>query len=126
MISMAKATLLGHIGQDAEMKCTPGGDPVTNFNVAVSDGKDFTTWFKVVCWNKLAEIANERGSKGTPVFVEGRLKLTEWQGRDGDKRLTPEVTAQTLVFLNEHRAQSRQSISALGTETAADGDSGDL
>ncbi len=99
MMSMAKATLLGHIGQDAEMKYTPGGDPVTNFNVAVSDGKDSTTWYKVITWGKLAETVNEKGNKGTPVFVEGRLKLTEWQGKDGEKRTTPEVTASTVVFM---------------------------
>lgn len=99
MMSMAKTTLLGHIGQDSEMKYTPDGKAVTTFSVAISDGKDSTTWYKVTCWEKLAETANEKGKKGTPVYVEGRLKLNEWQGKDGQKKVTPEVTAQMVVFL---------------------------
>ncbi len=74
--------IIGHLGRDPEMRYTAGGQAVTNFTVAVNrtrrdpDGtaSDDTEWFRVVAWEKLAEIADQYLRKGGQVYVEGRLQ----------------------------------------------------
>jgi single-strand DNA-binding protein len=114
-----KAILVGRLGRDPETRYTGGGVAVTNFSIATDEQwKDRngekqkkTEWHKLVAWSKLAEIIQQYCKKGQMVYVEGRLQTREWQDKEGVKRYSTEIVADTLRMLGGGRG--------------ADGDSGD-
>src|SRR5262245_54034493 len=104
-----KVMLTGYLGADPEMRYTPQGAAVTTFRVASgrtwksADGvqHDDTEWFSVVAWDKLAEICNQYLTKGTRVYVEGRLQTRSWDDKNtGEKRYKTEVIAQDMIILS--------------------------
>jgi single-strand DNA-binding protein len=107
MASVNKVILIGNLGSDPEVKYTPSGTAVANFNIATNeswvtkDGKkeERTEWHKIVVWSKLAELCGEYLAKGRPVYLEGRLQTRDWNDKDGNKRYTTEIVAQTIQFL---------------------------
>ncbi|MFO7271514.1 single-stranded DNA-binding protein [Sphaerobacter thermophilus] len=105
--------IIGNLGRDPEMRYTPGGSPVTNFSVAVNRRRrgqddqwvDETDWFTVVCWERLAEQVDNmatRGflTKGTKVYVEGRLQVRRYAGNDGMERTAVEIVANRILILS--------------------------
>lgn len=108
MVSLNKIMLIGNVGTDPEMRFTPNGNPVASFRLATSrlytapDGerKQETDWFTVVTWKKQAESCNQFLTKGQRVYVEGSLRTRAWEGRDGQKRLSVEVIANRVLFLD--------------------------
>ena len=68
------------------------------------DGEQ-TDWFKVICWEKLAEIADQYLKKGSRVFVEGRLQIREYTGRDGSKKSSTEIIAHDMILLSGKEEQ---------------------
>lgn len=103
-----KITIVGNVGQSPEMRYTPSGQAVASFSVAVNkswvgaDGQrqDKTTWFRVTCWRKLAEVVSEHLGKGQLVLVTGEVEEARpWTDRDGNQRASLEVTADTVRFL---------------------------
>lgn len=130
MASVNKVILIGNLGSDPEVKYTPSGAAVANFNIATNEswtGKDGkkeerTEWHRIVVWNKLAELCGEYLSKGRTVYIEGRLQTREWNDKDGNKRYTTEVVAQTLQFLGsagEKSSRPTRSGSGQDMESAA-------
>ena len=102
MSGLNKVILIGNLGADPEMRFSPEGKAVTNFSLAVTTGKDKsakTTWFRVSCWQRLAELVNQYLTKGRQVYVEGRLYPREWQGNDGKSHTSLDVVADRVVFL---------------------------
>jgi len=107
MASVNKVILIGNLGADPELRYTSGGTPVTDLRLATNrrfkgkDGnwQDDTQWHRVVVWAKQAENCKEYLSKGGSVYVEGRLQTRQWEDRDGNKRYTTEVVADTVQFL---------------------------
>ena len=97
---MLEVQLIGNLGQDPEMRYTQEGESVTSFSVACDTGKDKTTWVKVSCWAKLAELANEHLAKGKKVFVRGRVRVSDYTDREGEKRYSLDVSADLLRFLS--------------------------
>ncbi len=105
--------IIGNLGRDPEMRYTQGGQAVTNFTVAVNrtrrdqDGttSEDTEWFRVVCFDKLGEIADQYLRKGGQVYVEGRLQSRKYSDRDGIERTVVEVVAGDLVLLGGRRAE---------------------
>jgi single-strand DNA-binding protein len=106
--------IVGNVGRDPEMRYTPSGQAVTNFNVATnreytgSDGNKVkeTVWFRISAWGKTAEICNQYLHKGSKVLVEGRLVPDPktggpriWSGQNGPGS-NFEVTANTVRFLS--------------------------
>ncbi len=108
MASFNKITIVGYLGRDPELRFTPNGDAVCSFTVATTERRkdatgeprDETTWFRITVWRRQAEIANEYLSKGKQVYVEGRLRQTEYTDRDGNRRTALEVTASDIQFLS--------------------------
>lgn len=107
--------IVGNLGRDPEMRYTPSGQAVTNFNVATnrkyttSDGNkvEETTWFRVSTWGKTAEACNQYLKKGSKVLVEGRLNPDPdtggpkiWTRQDGTSAASFEVTANQVRFLS--------------------------
>ena len=107
MASINKVILIGNLGADPELRYTSGGTPVADLRLATSrkfkgrDGgmQEDTQWHRVVVWSKQAENCKEYLSKGSQVYIEGRLQTRQWEDRDGNKRYTTEVVAETVQFL---------------------------
>ena len=107
-MSLNKCMIIGNLGRDPEMRYTAGGQAVTQFTVAVNrnfrgqngDWQEETEWFRVVAWGPLAERTAEYLRKGRKVYVEGRLQTRQWEDREGQKRYTTELIAQTVTALD--------------------------
>ena len=105
--SIALGQIIGNAGADPEMRFTQNGTAVTNFPVAVnadrgrSDSEEDPPphWYRVVCFGRLGEIADEYIKKGTRVYVTGRLRIEDWTGNDGQERRTVEIVANDFVLL---------------------------
>ena len=112
MASLNKILLIGNVGGDPEMRFTPSGVPVTTFTLATNrntpqaDGsmKKETEWFRISAWRKQAEAVNQFLTKGKLVYVEGTLRTRTWDGKDGQKHLSLEVTADRVIFLDRQGA----------------------
>ena len=106
--SLNKMTAIGNLGGDPEMRYTPNGKAVTSFSIATTnrytvegEQREETQWFRVSTWNRTAEVCNQYLSKGSKVYVEGRLQGREWEGQDGVKRFSVEITADKVLFLDK-------------------------
>jgi len=103
-----KVQLTGHLGADPEMRYTAQGSAVTTFRVASNrswkdrenNPHEETEWFRIVAWDKLGEICNQYLTKGTRVYMEGRLQTRKWTDREGQERFTSEVVAQDMIILS--------------------------
>ncbi len=106
-MSFNKIIIVGNLGRDPELRYTPQGNAVCNFSVATSEKKrdkggdmqDITTWFRVTLWGKQAETASKYLTKGSQVYVEGRLRMEEWTDRDGKTRQTLDVNGTDMQFI---------------------------
>ena len=106
-MSVNKVILLGRLGQDPELKYTPGGQPVCNFSLATTESwtdkqgqkQEKTEWHRLVVWGKLAELCNQWMKKGSQAYVEGKLETRSWDDKDGNKRYATEIIANTVQFL---------------------------
>lgn len=116
-MSFNKITIVGNLGRDPELRYTPQGDAVCNLSVATSEKKrdksgelqDITTWFRVTLWRKQAENAAKYLSKGSPVYIEGRLRIEEWTDREGKNRYTCDVNATDMQFLGSRNGSNEHS-----------------
>jgi single-strand DNA-binding protein len=103
--SLARAELVGRVGHDPTMRYTPAGQAITTFSLATDrpsrDGQPAETdWHRVVCFEKVAELANRYCTKGRLVYVAGRLQYRTYEGRDGQTRRAVEVVAGQLGLLD--------------------------
>ena len=112
-----KVILIGHCGQDPEMKSTASGSAVTNINLATSESwkdkqtgqqQERTEWHRVVFFNRLAEIAGEYLKKGSKVYIEGSLRTRKWQDQSGQDRYTTEIVASEMQMLDS-RGDNQQA-----------------
>jgi single-strand DNA-binding protein len=103
-----KVILVGHLGQDPEVRYMPSGGAVTNLSVATTDSwkdkqsgqkQERTEWHRVSLFNKLAEIAGEYLKKGSMVYIEGRLQTRKWTDNNGVDKYTTEVIASDMQML---------------------------
>jgi single-strand DNA-binding protein len=127
-----KCMVIGHLGGDPEMRYTANGNAVTTFSVASGrtftdrsgERREETEWFRVVTWDRLAELCSQYLTKGRLVYVEGRLQTRQWEGQDGQKRYTTELVAQEVKFLGGRDSQPAAAY-APGVPVGADGE-GDI
>lgn len=109
--SLNKAMIIGNITKDIELKNTTNGQQVCSFGVATNrswknkDGEkqEEVEFHNVVAWGKLAEIIDRYLKKGSKVYISGRLKTREWEGKDGNKGRVTEIIAEDLVMLNSNK-----------------------
>jgi len=111
MAGLNKAILIGNLGRDPEVRYTPSGLAIANFNIATSetwtkDGEKETRteWHRIVAFGKLGEICGEYLAKGKQVYIEGRIQTREWQDKEGIKRYTTEIVASNMVMLGTRDA----------------------
>ena len=108
MASLNKVFLMGNLTRDPELRYTQGGMAVANLGLAsnrVYKGKDGekkeeTCFVRVVVWGRQAETCGQYLTKGSPLFVEGRLQSRSWETEDKQKRNTLEVVALNIQFLS--------------------------
>lgn len=107
-MSFNKIIIVGNLGRDPELRYTPQGTAVCSFTIATNERKrdksgefnDITTWFRVTLWGNQAETASKHLSKGSPIYIEGRLRVEEWTDRDNNNRYTLEVTGSEMQFIS--------------------------
>jgi single-strand DNA-binding protein len=107
MASVNKVILIGNLGRDPELRYTQGGQAVANFTLATNerfstkdgDKQERTEWHRIVAWGRTGELCAQYLSKGRPVYIEGRLQTREWEDKEGQKRRTTEIVANTVQFL---------------------------
>lgn len=117
MYSLNRATILGNLTRDPEMRQTPSGQSVCTFAVATNrtwndatgTKQEATEFHNVVAWGKLAEICSQYLSKGKKVYVEGRLQTRDWDGQDGIKRYRTEIVSENLIILDRAGSASTSS-----------------
>jgi single-strand DNA-binding protein len=115
MASVNKAILIGNLGADPELRYTPGGQAVASFRIATTerfknkDGEqqERTEWHNIVCWGRLAEIANEYLKKGRPVYIEGSIRYHSYDDKDGIKRYRTDIVALRMQLLGS-RGETEQ------------------
>ena len=109
-MAFCKVMIIGNLGRDPEMRYTPTGRPVTQFSVAVNQSTknqqtgewiEETDWFRVSVFGDRAERAAEQLRKGNRVFVEGRFRTREFEGQDGQKRTSLDMTADNVISLEK-------------------------
>ena len=102
-MSFNKISLVGNLGKDPELRFTPQGHAVCSFTLATNekrkDAEPITTWWKVTLWRHTAEAAAKYLTKGSQVYIEGRVSIEEWTDRDGKNRYTLDVQATDMQFI---------------------------
>ena len=100
-----KIFLMGRLARDPELRRTQTGIPVASFRLAVdrdfkdkSTGERSTDWIDVVAWRATAEFVSRYFTKGRMAVVEGRLQMRDWTDKDGNKRTSAEVVADSIYF----------------------------
>ncbi|MCS6990033.1 MAG: single-stranded DNA-binding protein [Chloroherpetonaceae bacterium] len=116
--SLNKVMLIGRLGADPELRTTPNGNQVVNFNLATDESyKDKngqkverTEWHRIVVWDKLAEICKQYLTKGKLVYIEGRLTTRSWEDKEtGKKNYITEIVATDMTMLDSKVASSPPS-----------------
>jgi single-strand DNA-binding protein len=128
-MSVNKVILVGHVGQDPEVKYLDNNTPVCTLRMATSDvyknksGEKVTTteWHSVVLWRGLAEVAEKYVKKGTQVYIEGKIRTRSWDDKDKNKRYTTEIVADVMQLLGKKAEDS----GVAGQTTHTEGTSGE-
>jgi single-strand DNA-binding protein len=120
MASFNKVILVGNVTRDIELRQIGSGSSVCDLGLAVNDRKktqsgewiDETTFVDVTLWNKTAEIAAQYLGKGSPVLIEGKLKLESWE-TDGQKRTKLKVVGERMQMLGGKKESAVQQTSRI-------------
>ncbi len=94
-----QVVVTGNLGADPEVFYSSEGNPVSSFSLAFRSGKNKTGWIKVVCFKRLAEIAERHLHKGARVAILGTLDQEKWETDDGQSRSSFKLIANTLEFI---------------------------
>jgi single-strand DNA-binding protein len=108
-----KVILLGHVGKDPDIRHLEGGVTVASFSLATNESfrdknsgekREQTEWHNIVTWRNLAEsVEKSELKKGDRVYLEGKIRTRQWQDKEGNKRLTVEIVADTFTIINRKR-----------------------
>lgn len=108
MASVNKVIIVGHLGNDPEIRTMPNGESVANISVATSESwtdkatgerRESTEWHRIVFYRRQAEVVGQYLHKGSQVYVEGRLKTRKWQDQNGQDRYTTEIQGDVMQML---------------------------
>lgn len=105
--SLNKVTLIGNLTRDPELRYTPQGTAVAQFGLATNrdwvtssgEKKEDVQYHRIVAWSKLAELCSQLLSKGSKVFVEGRIVYRNFEGKDGTQKNITEIVVDNMIFL---------------------------
>ena len=111
MASLNKVLLIGNLTRDPDVRMMTNGRPVCNFGLALNrsykdaegNRKDETTFVDVECFGPRAEAVGRFFTKGRAIFVEGRLKLDQWETKEGEKRSAIRVVLDNFEFVDSRQ-----------------------
>ena len=126
MASFNKVILMGNLTRDPETRVTPSGLTICKLGLAVSrnystkDGerREETTFVDVDAFGRQAEVITKYMSKGKPIMLEGRLRLDQWEGNDGQKRSKLCVVLENFQFVGGSREEGTSSTGASPQDTS--------
>jgi single-strand DNA-binding protein len=107
--SVNRATLLGGVGKDPEIKTLPSGDLAANFTLATNksikdkngEWQEYVEWHNLVAYGRVAEIVRDHIVKGSKVYVEGEIQTRSWEDKtSGEKKYRTEIIVGTVVFMS--------------------------
>jgi len=132
MANLNKVFLMGNLTRDPELRYTPSGTAVCEFGLAINrrwttpDGekREETCFVDCQMWGRRGEVIAEYLSKGKPLFVEGRLQLDQWEGKDGQRRSKMRVVADNFEFLGGRGEGGSGGRGGSKSGGRGDGDSG--
>lgn len=109
MANLNKVFLMGNLTRDPELRYAPSGLAITTFSMAINrtwtskegEKKEEVCFVEVNAFGKTAEVIAEYFGKGKPIFIEGRLVFNRWETKDGQKRSTLKVSADSFQFIGE-------------------------
>lgn len=113
-----KVILIGNLGNDPEVRYTPGGSAVANVSLATSmswrekqsgELQERTEWHRIVFFNRLAEIVGEYLRKGSKVYIEGSLRTRKWQDKNGADHYTTEIIANEMHILDNRNSPKSEN-----------------
>jgi single-strand DNA-binding protein len=131
-----KVILIGHLGQDPDVRALPSGSSIANLRIATTESwkdkqsgefKEATEWHTVVLFGRTAEVAAEYLKKGAQVYIEGRLRTRKWQDKTGNDRYSTEIVGQDMQMLGSRgqgggaRSQGAGAASAGASAAGAGG-----
>lgn len=107
MASVNKAIIVGNLGKDPEVRYLPSGDAVANITVATSskyknkagEMVEETEWHRISFFGKLAEVVGQYLKKGSPVYVEGKIKTRKYTDKDGVEKYSTDIVASEMQML---------------------------
>lgn len=112
MATLNNVQLIGHLGKDPEARYTPTGKMVCVFSLAVNDiwgsgeqRQEHTNWLQIEAWNGLAETCTKNLRKGRQIFVEGRIRVENYEDQNGDRRYSFRIVATNIQFLDNKRPE---------------------
>jgi len=113
-MSVNKVILVGHVGKNPEQRVFGSGESVTSFSLATSEKykdksgewKDQTEWHNISCFGKLSEIANKYVTKGTQVYIEGKIKTNKYTDKSGVEKYSTNIVVSSLQLLGSKEAKS--------------------
>jgi single-stranded DNA-binding protein len=123
MAGVNKVIIVGHLGNDPEIRTMPNGDAVANISVATSESwndrntgerREVTEWHRIVFYRRQAEICGEYLRKGSQVYVEGRLRTRKWQDQNGQERYTTEIQGDVMQMLGARNQNAGSYPSDIG------------
>ncbi len=125
-MSFNKIIVVGNLGRDPELRYTPQGNAVCDFSVATNEKRrdksgelqNVVTWFKITLWNKQAETASKYLTKGSSIYIEGRLRIEEWTDRDSNNRYSLEVNATEMQFLSGSSNRNEETANDTNSENS--------
>ena len=133
MAGINKVILVGNLGADPEIRYSPGGMAVVNFSLATSEtfSKDGqkqtkTEWHKIVAFGKLAEICGQYLSKGKQVYIEGKIQTRSWDDKEGNKKYTTEIVANSMQMLGSKGEGAAHSASDVSVDNIPSSDIDDV
>ena len=117
MAYLNKVMLIGNLTKDPELRYTPSGTAVADFSMATNrqytdkDGekRSDTCFVDIVAWQRQAEVCDKFLTKGSLVYVEGRLQLDTWETQQGEKRSRHRVVAERIQFLDRREREPKAS-----------------
>jgi single-strand DNA-binding protein len=116
MATYNKVLIMGNLTRDPELKQTPSNQSVAQIGLALNrkfkdregNMREEVTYVDCEAWGRTAEVMSQYLSKGKPVFIEGRLKLDQWQDKDGNNRSKMKVVIESFQFIDSKGGQSSQ------------------
>jgi single-strand DNA-binding protein len=125
MYGVNKVILIGNLGKDPEVRYLDGGGVVAKFSLATTETyknkegvkQEQTEWHNIVLWRGLAELAEKFLKKGMSVYIEGKIRSSSWEDKEGKKHYKTEIVGDTMNFLSRKSSSEGTPASAESSGT---------